>query len=165
MLPPEYPNHIHLAFDDHHLVANSGLILLITLDHHPCLGELIDHHVDLGHVHSRANAGSKMLSLVASALAGGDCINDVDVLRTGGTATAIDSIIGAPNTSMCQFREVLQQLLDLIQGLGRRIPTHRFLQTVPQPADRRQKSSQPDRYAAGIAPSGREAYPTTNNAY
>ena len=30
--------------------------------------------------------GDKMLTLVASALAGGDCIDDADVLRTGGTA-------------------------------------------------------------------------------
>ena len=25
MLPPEPPDHIHVAFDDHHLVANAGL--------------------------------------------------------------------------------------------------------------------------------------------
>ena len=32
-----------------------------------------------------------MLTLVASALAGGDCIDDADVLRTGGTAGAVCS--------------------------------------------------------------------------
>ena len=27
MLPPEHPDRIHVAFDDHRLVANTGLIL------------------------------------------------------------------------------------------------------------------------------------------
>ena len=34
----------------------------------------------------RANAGDKMLTLVASALAGGDCIDAADALRAGRTA-------------------------------------------------------------------------------
>ena len=36
--------------------------------------------------------------LVASALAGGDCIDDADVLRTGGTAGAIGCVVKAPST-------------------------------------------------------------------
>ena len=44
-----------------------------------------------------------MLTLVASALAGGDCIDDADVLRTGGTASAIGCVVKAPSTS--RFRE------------------------------------------------------------
>ena len=39
-----------------------------------------------------------MLTLVASALAGGDCIDDADVLRTGGTAGAIGGTVKAPST-------------------------------------------------------------------
>ena len=39
-----------------------------------------------------------MLTLVASALAGGDCIDDADVLRTGGTADAIGCVVKAPST-------------------------------------------------------------------
>ena len=35
------------------------------------------------------NPGDKMMTLVASALAGGDCIDDADVLRTGGTARTL----------------------------------------------------------------------------
>ena len=57
-----------------------------TLAHHLGLGELVDRHVDLGDAPGRANPGDKMLTLVASALAGGDCIDDADVLRTGRTA-------------------------------------------------------------------------------
>ena len=39
----------------------------------------------LSHEQGRANAGDKFLTLVASALAGGDCIDDADALRAGGT--------------------------------------------------------------------------------
>ena len=39
-----------------------------------------------------------MLTLVASALAGGDCIDDADALRAGGTACAIGCAVKAPST-------------------------------------------------------------------
>ena len=38
------------------------------------------------------------MTLVASALAGGDCIDDADVLRTGRTAGAIGCVVKAPST-------------------------------------------------------------------
>ena len=38
MLPLEHPNRIDVAFDDHRLVANAGLILSVTLAHHLGLG-------------------------------------------------------------------------------------------------------------------------------
>ena len=34
MLPLERPDRIDVAFDDHRLVANAGLILPVTLAHH-----------------------------------------------------------------------------------------------------------------------------------
>ena len=70
MLPSEQPDRIHVAFDDHRLVANAGLLLAVTLAQHLGLGELVDNHVDLGDAPGRANPGDKMLTLVASALAG-----------------------------------------------------------------------------------------------
>ena len=39
-----------------------------------------------------------MMTLVASALAGGDCIDDADALRTGGTAGVLDCMVKAPST-------------------------------------------------------------------
>ena len=89
---------IHLAFDDHRLVSNAGLILPITLAHHLGLGELVDRHVDLGDAPGRANAGDKLLTLVASALAGGDCIDDADALRAGGTEQVLGCAVKAPST-------------------------------------------------------------------
>ena len=48
MPPSEQPDRIHVAFDDHRLVANAGLLLAVTLAQHLGLGELVDNHVDLG---------------------------------------------------------------------------------------------------------------------
>ena len=45
--------------------------------------------VDLGDAPGRANAGDKLLTLVASALAGGECIDDAAALRAGGTASVL----------------------------------------------------------------------------
>ena len=89
MLPLESPDRIHVAFDDHRLVANAGLLLPATLALRLGLGELVDQLLDLGHAPGRANTGEKLLTLVASALAGGDCIDDADALRSGGTARVL----------------------------------------------------------------------------
>ena len=86
MLPRNHPDRIRIVFDDHRLVANAGLLLPATLARHLGLRELVDHHLDLGGAPGRANTGDKLMTLVASAMAGGDCIDDADVLRTGGTA-------------------------------------------------------------------------------
>ena len=88
MLADDHPDRIQIAFDDHRLVANAGLILPATLGRHLGLPQLVDRHLDLGRAPGRANTGDKVMTLVASALAGGDCIDDADVLRTGGTAGA-----------------------------------------------------------------------------
>ena len=98
MLPLSDPDRIRIAFDDHRLVANAGLILPVTLAQRLGLRELVDKHVDLRNAPGRANTGDKMLTLVASALAGGDCIDDAGVLRTGGTAGAIGCVVKAPST-------------------------------------------------------------------
>ena len=47
---------------------------------------------------SPVNAGDKLLTLVASALAGGDCIADADALRAGGTASVLGCTVKAPST-------------------------------------------------------------------
>ena len=67
MLPLDHPDRIQIAFDDPRLVANAGLLLPVTLAHRLGLRELVDNHVDLADAPGRANAGDKMLTLVASA--------------------------------------------------------------------------------------------------
>ena len=98
MLPLDHPDRIQITFDDHRLVANAGLILPTTLARHLGLPQLVDRRLDLGNAPGRANTGDKLLTLVASALAGGDCIDDADVLRTGGTAWTLGGTVKAPST-------------------------------------------------------------------
>ena len=93
MLPQNKPDRIRILFDDHRLVANAGLLLPATLARHLGLRELVDHHLDLGGAPGRANTGDKMLTLVASALAGGDCIDDADALRAGGTVGVLGCVV------------------------------------------------------------------------
>ena len=98
MLPHEHSDRIQIAFDDHRLVANAGLLLPATLAQHLGLRELVDSHVDLGNAPGRANTGDKLLTLVASALAGGDCIDDADALRAGRTVGVLGCAVKAPST-------------------------------------------------------------------
>ena len=98
MLARHHPDRIQIAFDDHRLVANAGLILPATLALRLDLPQLLRKRLDLGDAPGRANTGDKMMTLVASALAGGDCIDDADALRAGGTAGVLDCLVKAPST-------------------------------------------------------------------
>ena len=98
MLPRNHPDRIQITFDDRRLVANAGLLLPATLARHLGLPELVRQRLDLGDAPGRANTSDKMMTLVASALAGGDCIDDADVLRTGGTACTLGGTVKAPST-------------------------------------------------------------------
>ncbi len=98
MLPRNHPDRNQIAFDDHRLVANAGLILPATLALRLGLPQLLRKDLDLGGAPGRANTGDKMMTLVASALAGGDCIDDADVLRAGGTARVLGFTAKAPST-------------------------------------------------------------------
>ena len=98
MLPRNHLDRIHIAFDDHRLVNNAGLLLPATLALHLGLSQLVQQRLDLGDAPGRANTGDKMMTLVASALAGGDCIDDADALRAGGTACVLGSAVKAPST-------------------------------------------------------------------
>jgi hypothetical protein len=89
---------LDVAFDDDRLVADAGLLLPATLAQHLGLRELVDAHLDLGPAAGRANPGDKFLSLVFSALAGGDCIDDADALRAGGTSRILGFRLKAAST-------------------------------------------------------------------
>ena len=98
MLPRNHLDRIQTAFDDHRLVANAGLILPATLALRLGRPQLVDRRLDLGDATGRANTGDKIMTLVASALAGSDCIDDAEALRTGGTACTLGSVVKAPST-------------------------------------------------------------------
>jgi hypothetical protein len=89
---------LDVAFDDDRLVADAGLLLPATLAHHLGLKELVERHLDLGRAPGRANVGDKLLSLVMSALAGGDTIDDANALRAGGTGRVLGFATKAAST-------------------------------------------------------------------
>ncbi len=86
------------AFDDERLVADAGLLLPATLADHLGLKGLVDEHLALGDRPGAANAGDKLLTLVMSALAGGDCIDDANALRAGGTGRVLGFSVKAAST-------------------------------------------------------------------
>ena len=89
---------VDTAFDDDRLVADAGLLLPATLAHRLGLKELVVRHLDLGRKPGQANRGDKFLTLVMSALAGGDCIDDADALRAGGTERILGFSVKAAST-------------------------------------------------------------------
>ncbi len=89
---------LDVAFDDDRLVAAAGLLLPATLAHHLRLRELVDEDLDLGASAGRANVGDKLLTLVLSALAGGDTIDDANALRGAGSERVLGHVVKAPST-------------------------------------------------------------------
>jgi len=92
------PDQIAVTFDDDHAVADAGLILAASLAEGLMLRELLDTHVDLGEAAGAANVGVKAMTLVHSALAGGEWIEDADRLRAGATGQVLGHRVAAPST-------------------------------------------------------------------
>jgi len=86
------------TFDDDRLVADAGLLLPATLAHHLGLRELVGKHLHLGSAPGRANVGDKLLTLVMSALAGGDHIDHADALRAGDSGRVLGFTVKAAST-------------------------------------------------------------------
>jgi hypothetical protein len=92
------PDQITVTFDDDHAVADAGLILAASLAEGLGLRELFDAHIDLGDAPGAANAGDKAMTLLHSALAGGEWIGDADALRAGATGQVLGHRVAAPST-------------------------------------------------------------------
>ncbi len=95
---PIDPDRIRVACDDRHVMANAGLLWPITLARRLELKEAVEKHLCLGDTAGRANVGDKYMTLAASALIGGDCINDAAVLGSGDTAKVLGFRVKAPST-------------------------------------------------------------------
>lgn len=89
---------LSVAFSDSHAVADAGLVLPATLAEKLGLRGLFDQAVDLGEAPGRGNAGVKALTLIYSALAGGDSIDDAGILRAGRTSAVLGQEVRAPST-------------------------------------------------------------------
>ncbi|MGP8181926.1 MAG: transposase, partial [Acidimicrobiales bacterium] len=92
------PDRISVTFDDDHAVANAGLIQPATLADHLGLRQLFDEYVHLGATPGHANVGLKAMTLIYSALADGDCIEDADRMRVAATTEVLGHGVRAPST-------------------------------------------------------------------
>ena len=61
------------------------------------------------------------MTLVASALAGGDCIDDADALRTGRTACALGCVVKAPSTLGTFLRSFTWGHVRQLDGVSREL--------------------------------------------
>jgi hypothetical protein len=89
---------LDVAFDDDRLVPDAGLLLPATLAQHLGLRQLVDEHLHLGPKPGRANVGDKVLTLLMSALAGGDHIDHANALRAGRTGRVLGFTVKAAST-------------------------------------------------------------------
>jgi hypothetical protein len=91
-------NGLVVGVDDAHAVANAGLVLPAILADRLGIEAVVDELVDLGDRPGHHRPGRKVLTLVHALVAGGDCIDDADVLRTGSTAAVLGHRVMAPST-------------------------------------------------------------------
>lgn len=106
------------SFSDANLVASAGLVPLVRLAERCELAVLIRRHVHLGTT-TGANPAGKAMSLVAAMCAGADCIQDADMLRTGGFDRLFDGIY-APSTLGSFLRAFTHGHVRQLQAAARR---------------------------------------------
>src|SRR5258708_19057743 len=97
---------VAVTFDDARAVADAGLILTATLAQHLGLRVLFDTHVDLGAAAGHANVGHKAMTLIHSALADGDSIDDANALPSGSAYAVLGHAVLAPSTLGTCLRSV-----------------------------------------------------------
>ena len=86
------------CFDDPHAVANAGLLLAATLAERLGIEQAADQVIALGERAGAYRPGRKLLTLVHAMLAGGDGIDDADLLRCGATSQVLGHRVMAPST-------------------------------------------------------------------
>jgi hypothetical protein len=87
---------VAVSFDDDTLLPNGGLAVAALLAQQLGVADLVDEHVEI-EGEAGANGSAKAATVIGSALAGGDCIDDTDVLRAGATPRLFDDV-RAPST-------------------------------------------------------------------
>jgi hypothetical protein len=95
------------VFDDDNLVSSAGLVPTMTLAEQTGLRRLLGEkvHITAPRIKSgSANPAPKLATLIAAMCAGADCIDDIDVIRSGGMKTLFDGVY-APSTIGTLLRE------------------------------------------------------------
>ena len=89
---------VAVSFDEDNLVPNAGLVAPASLAARLGIAGLVDRRVRLRKdAPGAASSGAKALTVLGSMLAGGDSIDDVDVLRAGAAPELFDDT-RAPST-------------------------------------------------------------------
>ena len=94
-------------FDDDNLVSSAGLVPVMALAQQTGLVRLLDEKVRITAPRIKsgaANPAPKLATLIAGMVAGADCIDDIDVIRSGGMKTLFDGVY-APSTVGTLLRE------------------------------------------------------------
>jgi hypothetical protein len=76
-----------VVFDDGNLVSSAGLVPVMTLAAQTGLSRLLEEKVRIAVpriTSGAANPSPKLTTVVAGMCAGADCIDDLDILRSGG---------------------------------------------------------------------------------
>jgi len=92
------PTRLGVTFDDDRAVAGAGLALVGTLSKQLGTFGLANELIDLGGVPGHAAPGRKVLTVVHAMVAGAECIDDCDVLRSGATGRVLGHGVMAPST-------------------------------------------------------------------
>ena len=83
------PVAVSAVFDDPNLVSVAGLVPMLRLARSAGLDELAQSRLSVP-TDKGANAGGKVMALVAGMLAGADSIDDMNLLRHGGMGRLFD---------------------------------------------------------------------------
>ena len=97
------PAGVSAVFDDPNLVSAAGLVPMLRLARSAGLDELARERLSVP-TDKGANAGAKVMALVAGMLAGADSIDDMNLLRHGGIGRLFDRTY-APSTLGSFLRE------------------------------------------------------------
>ena len=95
------------VFDDGNLVSSAGLVPVMALAEQTGLWRLLDEKIRISVPRIKsgaANPAPKLTTLIAGMCAGADCIDDIDMLRSGGMKSLFDGVY-APSTLGTLLRE------------------------------------------------------------
>ena len=95
------------VFDERNLVSAGGLVPVLELAEQTGLSRLIGEHVELPSTRvasGAVNPAGKLTTIIAGMMCGADSIDDVNVLRAGGTPRVFDEVY-APSTVGILLRE------------------------------------------------------------
>jgi hypothetical protein len=109
------------TFDEDNLVPNAGLVAPAALAQKLGVAELVDELVQLPtDAVGRASCGTKAMTVIGAMLAGGDSIDDVEVLRAGAAPELFDQT-RAPSTIGTWLRGFIWATVRMLDGVSRQV--------------------------------------------